>query len=478
MEIKNDSIYENRKSILFIVILMSFMCCIDGSIVNVALPVISKKLSVTMASIEWVVTSYLMIICSFILVFGRLGDLKGKAKVFKFGIIVFTIGSLMCVFSSSLILLIISRIIQGFGAAASMANNQGIITQVFPQNERGKALGILGSSTALGVMVGPPIGGFIVSILNWKSIFLINVPIGIVTFILALKFLPKSKSSNEKFDIKGSLLLVTTIILLFSSLIGGQSIGYNNNFIIISFIVSFICLILFVKLENKIDAPVLQFKIFKNSLFSLGIFCGFISFVSLNASSIIQPFYLQDTLNISPSATGLFMMVSPFILAIVSPISGNLSDKFGSEILTFLGLVFMSLGLFLMSYLNEHSSIITMMIFVVIISFGNGLFQTSNNSLIMSTVAKNKLGIAGSINALVRNVGSFVGVALATTLLYNRMSQKIGYRVVDYVTGRDDIFIYGIKYVYIILAIICALGALLTAFRLYKHKAYKEVVSE
>jgi len=188
----DNNVNKSRWLILFTVVSMTFMCCLDSSIVNVALPVMKDKLSVTMASIEWVVTSYLIVISATILIFGRLGDMKGKTYIFRFGIILFTFGSLMCGLSSSLGLLVFSRVVQAIGAAGTMSTSQGIITQVFPSNERGRALGISGSFVALGIMVGPPLGGLIVSAFSWKYIFLINVPIGIITFIMSTRNFPKS----------------------------------------------------------------------------------------------------------------------------------------------------------------------------------------------------------------------------------------------------------------------------------------------
>lgn len=467
---ENKDIYKNKWSILFVVVSMSFMACIDSSIVNIALPVMSKKLSVSMASIEWVIVSYVMTICSIILIFGRLGDIKGKAKVFKFGIIIFTLASFMCGFSNNLIELVIFRIVQGIGAAAYMANNQGIITQVFPKNERGKALGILGSFVAMGTMIGPPLGGLIISVLEWNYIFLINVPLGIIAFILSLKVLPKIKSNNEKVDMKGASLFFIVIICLFSVLTWGQKIGYRNPIIIMGFVLSIISFAAFVKLENKSNNPLLQLDIFKNNIFSLSLFCAFVSFVCLSASGILIPFYLQDTLRLTSKTAGVIMMMQPLIITILSPFSGNLSDKIGSELLTLLGLIFVSVGFFLMSFLNEKSSIIIVIAFVSVIAVGNALFQPSNNSLIMSSVPKDKLGIAGSVNSLVRNLGQIFGVILSTSFLYVCMSYKIGYHVIDYVIGRDDIFIYGMKWVYIILVIICSIGALLTIYRLYESK--------
>lgn len=471
MNKKENEIYIKRWVILFTVLSATFMATLDGSIVNVALPDMSAKLSVNMAAIEWVVTSFLITIAATILIFGRLGDIKGKTKIFRFGVVLFTLGSLLCGFTNSLPVLVAARVIQAVGAAATMATSQGIITQVFPPNERGRALGILGTFVALGAMAGPPLGGMIVSAMSWKYIFLINVPIGIVVFILTIKVFPKSNTVlNEKLDVKGAFLFTVAIVLLFGALVQGQTIGYDNPTMISAFVIAIIAFVVFIIVEGKMELPLLQLKIFKNSLFSISIICAFTSFIAISASNIILPFYFQDTLKLSPASTGFYMMVSPIVLAVVAPFSGYLSDKIGSEILTLIGLSLTSLGLLLISTLNEKSSIIMLMMYIVIMTIGNGMFQSPNNSLIMSTVSKDKLGIAGSVNALIRNLGFVMGTSLATLLLYNRMSYKVGYRVIDYIKGRDDVFVYGMKYVYLAAAGMCAVGAVITALRLYNSK--------
>ena len=472
MEAENKKVNKNRWVILILIVMVTFMSTLDSSIVNVALPDMAKKLNVTTQKIQWVVTSYLMVISAAILVFGRLGDIKGKTKVFRFGLALFTVGSLLCGVTDSLVLLVIARCIQAIGAAGSMANSQGIITQAFPARERGRALGISGTFVALGTMVGPPLGGFIVDIASWKYIFLINVPIGIAIFLLSMKYLPRgNKQSKEKLDLVGAVLFILFIIPLFAAINEGQALGFAKPIILFGFLIAFVSLVLFILLERRLEEPLLHLEIFKNKLFSLSIFCGFISFVAIFCSNIIQPFYLQNVLKLSPSTTGMFMIIYPMILAIVAPSSGHLSDKVGSEILTFIGLIFTSVGLFLMATLNEHTSLGVMAIFIVIMSIGNGLFQSPNNSLVMSTVPKSKLGIAGSVNALVRNLGMVCGIALSTTLLYNGMSYKLGYHVSDFVVGRSDAFIYGMKIVYITAGAICFFGAILTALRLYSKKA-------
>lgn len=468
--------YKNRWIMLFTVLMFTFMATLDGSIVNVALPVMAVKLKASMADIQWVVTSFLIVIAATILIFGRLGDMIGKIKVFKFGVVVFTIGSLLCGFTDSLLVLVIARIIQAIGAAAAMATNQGIITHVFPKEERGRALGVLGTFVALGSMAGPSLGGFIISLASWKYIFLVNVPIGIAAFILTLKVFPKADNDIKwSLDIKGSSLYTIAIVALFVALLQGQSIGFNNLFIEAAFILSAISFILFIIVERKDNEPLLKLDIFKNSLFSISIICALISFIAISASNIILPFYFEYALKFKASKAGIFMMIAPIVLSMVAPLSGYLSDKIGSEILTLIGLSGTTAGLFLISNLNEKSSAIMIVMSIVVMSIGNGMFQSPNNSLVMSTVPKNRLGIAGSVNALVRNFGMVLGTALATLILYNSMSYKIGYRVLDYVNGRADVFIYGMKVVYICAAVNCLIGAAITAYRLISSKKNRKM---
>jgi EmrB/QacA subfamily drug resistance transporter len=456
-------------SILLIVVISTFMCTLDSSIINVALPEMAHALHVTTSDIQLVATSYLIVISAIVLVFGRLGDMFGKTTMFKLGLGIFTIGSLLCSIATSFPLLILSRIIQAIGAAGTMANNQGIITEAFPYEERGKALGLLGTFVALGALVGPGLGGFIIGSFSWHFIFLINVPIGLIALVLAIKFLPNHTArKKETLDFLGSLLFLFTIVPLFVSLNEGMNRGFSDPYVLGGFLIAIIAFLLFIRREQNAYPPLIKLDIFGNKLFSLSIFCAFVTFVAMFCSNIILPFYLQDVMSFSPEHAGMILMIYPLILSVVAPFSGYLSDRIGSEILTFIGLLCASSGLFLMSLLNEHSSAFIMVLFIAIMSAGMGLFQAPNNSLIMSTVPMSQLGIAGSINALVRNLGMVCGIDLATTLLYGMMSLKTGYHVTDYIPGQNDVFIFGMRVVYIAAGSISLIGAILTFIRLQR----------
>ncbi|NLK95553.1 MAG: MFS transporter [Clostridiales bacterium] len=469
---QNNTILKNKWIILGVIISQPFMACIDGSIINVALPTIRENLGITMSTSEWIVSSYLVIISAFILFFGRLGDIKSKSKVFINGILIFLLGSLFCALSSNITYLVISRIVQGIGASMLMATNQGLIADIFPKNERGKALGISGASVALGSILGPALGGLIITYLPYNFIFLINIPIGLVAYILGIKYLPVKKTNkNEKMDIPGAILFAVSIIFLFTSLLASQNFGFKNMYIILGLILGLIILAGFFIVESKVEMPMLELSLFKSSSFSINLFCAFIIFVTTNTINVIQPFYLTDILKYSPSKISMVMLFNPLILLFVAPISGALSDKIGSKKLTLFGLLSISIVIGLMSFLNETSSMLHIVILLSFLGLASGTFNSPNTNIIMSSVPRDKLGIAGSTNALMRNLGLAFGVTYSTTILYARMSNIAGYRVYEAIEGKDYIFVSGMKYVYIITACLCLLAFFISLFsKLSKQK--------
>lgn len=471
MERTSSEYYAKHKwSILAVLIFMPFMATLDGTVVNVALPVMVKDLHTDMESIQMVVIAYLIAVVASILLFGRLGDIKGKGRLFMFGTVVFTVGSLMAGLSHDLNTLIVSRVIEGVGGAAAMANNQGIITEVFPADERGRALGISGVSVALGTMLGPPLGGLIVTYLSWNYIFLINVPVGVVGFLLALKLLPRGQKTRQKVDFRGAVSLAAAVILFFFALLTGQNAGYDKYYIILAFAACVAVFVLFILFERKSSQPIVDLSLFKNSLFTISIICVLIQFFAMSGISIIQPFYIEDVLKIDPGMTGLIMMSFPIVMGIMSPLSGYISDKVGAAKITLVGLVVMTVGLFLLSTMTAAEPVYKLVIFLCVVGFGAGVFSAPNTSLIMSTAPKEKLGIVGSVNAFTRNFGSVTGISLLTTLLYSLMSSKVGHKVDGFISGRPDVFVYGMQTVYGIGVAILCVSVLLTIIRLFQDK--------
>ena len=461
--------------ILGLITLMTFMDTLDSSIVNVALPTMSENLGVNSGTIAWVVTIYLIVISALILIFGRLGDIFGQARIFKIGIVLFTLGSALCGVSHSLAFLLLGRCVQAVGASATMANSQGIITRVFPGNERGRALGFLGTSVALGSLTGPAAGGLIVSITSWDYIFWINIPIGVVCFLLCLKYFPKNRErKDESMDLLGAVLFIVFVTPFFFAINQAQDWGLSDPRILACIIVALVSLVFFILVEKKSKMPLLDLSIFKNTWFTISIICGFLTFVVLFTSNIVHPFYLQDVRGFTPGMAGLLMSVSPLIMGITAPISGHLSDRIGSEILTLIGLSITTVGMFLMATMGQNTSILLLCVFVGLVAIGNANFQSPNTSLIMSSVSRDKLGIGGSVNALARNLGMITGISLSTTLLYGSMSQKLGQHVTGYVEGQNEAFLYGMRIVYLVAAGICLVCVLITAIRLFRKKTKTE----
>lgn len=465
-------------SILFTVLIMTFMVTLDGSIVNVALPVMSGELNASMGDIEWVASIYLVVTCATILIFGRLGDMIGKVRIFQIGVILFTIGSLLCSISGTLPLLIGARVVQGLGSAAALANNQGIITESFPPDERGKALGFVSTFVALGSMTGPTLGGMILTVLPWTYIFLINIPVGVLSFLIGLRTLPNKKPAKPgRLDAKGSVLLLLSILLLFGSftlLQNGVSLP-----IIIGIIAGAVFLVLFIMVEKRMDDPLVPIGIFKNKMFSLNLFTMLTAFIAIGANNIIMPFYLQDARQFSPGMAGLLMTVIPLITAVMGPISGTMSDHIGSELPTMIGLIFTTVGLALMTMLGIDTTIAVIILFLAVIAVGSALFQSPNNSLVMGSVSRDELGLVGSLAGLVRNMGMSVGITAGTSLLYSRMSDMAGYRVTNYIPGQPDVFLYGLRAVYIMLAVVVFVGALLTVIRfVYARRQDRKQVAQ
>ncbi|CAM4041297.1 MFS transporter [Saccharibacillus endophyticus] len=467
----NPQVQQRRWRILIILNLFTFMATLDGSIVNVALPTITGDLGLQLGHAQWVSSIYLMAICSFILLFGRLGDIFGKIRIFRIGTVVFVVGSLLCGLSGSLATLIAARIVQAIGASMTMANSQGIVTDIFPANERGKALGLVGTFVSLGSIAGPGVGGIMVSSLGWESIFWINVPIGVIAILLGAKLLPSDiRTSKKRIDGGGSLLFAGFIVSLIAAILLGQEIGYGDWRIIGLLLFAVASFLAFLRVESRIGEPMLDLSLFRNPLFTLSILCGFLVFVSMFCYNIIAPFYLQSIVGLSPSNAGWMMMIYPLVMVVIAPISGAMSDRFGSEWLTFIGLLLMVGAQAGLASLHEGSTLFTVGGFIALLGLGGGMFQSPNNSLVMSTVPRPRLGVAGSVNSLIRNLGMVVGIAVATTTLFGVMSNRAGYRVTGLIPDRPDIFLAGMHIVFTVSASICVVGALLTGWRLLTRK--------
>lgn len=461
---------KNKWAILFTVLIMTFMATLDSSIVNVALPVMQKELSVGLDQIQWVSSIYLLTTCAVLLVFGRLGDIYGKVRFFQVGVAIFALGSLLCGMATTLEFLVLARAVQGVGCASAMANNMGIITESFPARERGRALGLLASFVALGMMCGPVLGGFVVSALPWEYIFLINVPVGVASLFVGFKTLPHvaPQSVGRRLDVLGSVLLVPGMLLTFISITMLEAGATPSTLLMLA--AGLGLMVAFVMVERWVDDPLVALSVFRDRAFMVNIACLFISFVAIGVYELMTPFYLQDARGFSPDTAGLIFCVIPLANAIAGPISGAVSDRIGCERPTCVGLFVFAAGLLLVGFFGEETGLVHILICLGLASLGTSIFQSPNNSLVMGSLPREALGFGGSLAALARYLGMAIGISGSTSLLYSQMSVAAGYRVTSYVAGRPDIFLYGYRIVYVVTAALVAIGFVMTLVRMMRRK--------
>lgn len=466
---EDERVQKRRWGILVCVAMFTFMSTLDSSIVNIALPTISKDLNVLMNQAEWVASVYLMVVCACLLLFGKIGDSWGKIRVFRIGTLIFVLGSLLCGFNQSLWFLLFGRVVQAIGASMTMATNSGIITEVFPMNERGRALGMIGAFVSLGSITGPGLGGLILSHFSWAYIFWINVPVGIITIIMGQKYLPKDiTKSGEKIDFTGFVTFAIAIICLFGGIFIGQEHGFLTAVPLTLWGIALITFVLFYRIEKKQDSPLISFKIFNNTVFTMGLVTAILVFASNFFINVVLPFYLQNARGFEASFAGILMMVFPLMMVVGSPLSGYLTDEFGPQKLVMTGLVLLSAAQILCMFLGVTSPIWFFIAATAVMGVGNALFQSPNNTMIMSSVTQADLGIAGSMNSFARNFGMEIGIALSTTVLYKAMSFDYGKKIITYIDGRPDVFIFGMKITFLGSFILCFAALVITMLRLRK----------
>lgn len=390
------------------------MATIDGSIVNIALKTLQETLNAEFHAVEWVVLSYLLTIACVLPSMGRLGDMIGKRMVCLVGFVIFTIGSLLCGLSWNIEALIAFRIIQGVGAAMLQGVSPALLVTAFPPQERGQALGYTGTIVAAGILIGPVLGGFLLNFASWPVIFYVNIPIGIAAIALALRALPDDRQrSDQRFDIPGAFILGLALLLILYALTEGQSWGFSDARTLGLIAGGIIGLVAFVLWEQRAAAPMIDLSLFRSQAFSLGLIAAFCSFLAIAFNFLLLPYYLQEVLGFDPQQTGLTLIASPVVLALVSPISGRLSDRIGPRWLGVAGLTVAALGLFSMVSLDTSSTQLDVILRLMLIGLGFGLFQSPNNSVIMGSAPRTALGIAGSLLAVMRTLGQTAGVAIA-----------------------------------------------------------------
>jgi EmrB/QacA subfamily drug resistance transporter len=455
------------------------LATLDISIVNVALPTLVRELKTDFATIQWVVLAYLLAQTTLMLSLGRLGDMIGKKLIYTAGFVVFIIGSFLCGLSPTVFWLIGFRVVQAVGAAMILALGIAILTEAFPPTERGKALGLGGTVISVGIVVGPTLGGTLIDFLSWPWIFFANLPVGIIGAVMAHRYVPAFRpTGRQKFDYWGGVTLFISLTALLLALTLGQQTGFNEPGIVLLFAVWLIFLVVFLLLEWRIDHPMIELGLFRNSLFSVNLITGFITFVAVAGSVILMPFYLEIVLGYDTLQVGLLLAVVPVFLGIMAPIAGILSDRFGTRPIAVIGLLSLVIGYYSMSTLDLQTTALGYILRLLPVGIGMGVFQSPNNSAVMGSVPRERLGIASGLLSLSRTLGQVVGIAIlgavwaGRVIFYNGAIPPGGAT-----TAPATAQVAALHDTFISVMVLVALGLLLSIWGLVKERRIRATMS-
>lgn len=405
--------YGRKWHVLTAVAASTILATIDSSIVNVAFPTLVEELDTSFNIIQWVALGYLLTIATLTMGMGRLGDVVGKKKLYVTGLILFTVASILCGVTPDVAWLIVFRVIQGVGSVMILALGAAILVEAFPPQERGKALGWIGTAVSLGVVSGPVIGGLLIASFDWRAIFFVNIPVGILAITLATRYVPNtSPARGQKFDIAGAVLMSVALFSLSIALTLGQEAGFTSPLILGAFLTAGFAAVTFVLVELKVDQPMLELRLFKNPMLSVSVTSGYLTYLCVSATFFLLPFYLEGVLGFDIGATGLLLGASPLLMGLVSPVSGTLSDRFGIRRLTLFGLIVIALVYFSFSTLSVDTTALHFLALAIPLGIGLGVFNSPNNSAIMGSVPPEYMGIGGGLLTITRLLGQISGIAV------------------------------------------------------------------
>jgi EmrB/QacA subfamily drug resistance transporter len=444
-----------------------FLGTIDGSIVNIALPTLVRTFNTQFATVQWVTLAYLLTVTTLMLGMGRLGDMIGKKPVYATGFVIFTIGSLLCGIAPSVYLLIAFRVLQALGASM-MTLGMAIITEAFPPQERGKALGISGSLVSIGIITGPVVGGLILSAVSWRWIFYVNLPIGIIGTWMVLRFVPEPRqTTRERFDFLGAGAMFVTLCALLLGLSIGQNTGFTSTAPMALFGVSLASVIAFIMIEMRSTYPMIDLSMFRNRLFDVNLITGLLSFITIAGPLLLMPFYLENVMGYPPRTVGLFMTVVPIVMGVAAPLAGSLSDRVGTRPVTVAGLAILAGGYAALISLSTETTPLGYVLRFLPIGIGMGVFQSPNNSAILGSVPRERLGIASGLLATSRTLGQTTGIAVLGAFWARRVATYLGSLPEGGATAAPGtVQVAALSDVFLVAAILVALGLILAAWGL------------
>lgn len=445
-----ETLRTDKRIVLIVATFSSFLTPFMGSSINVAIPSIGNEFRMNAILLAWVVTSYLLSATIFLVPMGRIADIYGRKRIFLIGIISFTISSLLSGIASSSSQIIIFRIIQGIGGSMILGTGVALLTSTFPPGERGRALGINSASVYLGLSLGPFIGGLLTYHFGWRSVFLVNIPIGIFIIYFVMERLKGewAGAKGEDFDFVGSLIYGISIISLMYGF--SRLPAKSGTFLILAGISGIVAFIL---IESSLDHPVLSIKLFTQSrTFSFSNLAALINYSATSAVGFLLSLYLQYMKGLTPRIVGAILVAQPVVMAFFSPIAGRLSDKIEPRIIASVGMGISSLGLYLLIPLNLNTSIYYIVSVLFILGFGFALFSSPNTNAVMSSVEKKHFGISSGILATMRLLGQMLSMGIAT-LIFSTNNLRVQITPKYFPT-----FLHTLRISFIIFSILCFLG--------------------
>ncbi|MFI9585627.1 MFS transporter [Streptomyces sp. NPDC052236] len=387
--------------------LSMLLSSLGTSIANVGLPTLAQAFSASFQEVQWVVLAYLLAITTVIVSVGRLGDIIGRRRLLLAGISLFTAASVLCGVAPTLGLLIAARAAQGLGAAIMMALTMAFVGETVPKAKTGSAMGLLGTMSAIGTALGPSLGGALISGLGWRSIFLVNAPLGIATLLLAYRYLPvdrhEPKADRPGFDHVGTLLLALTL----AAYALAMTMGRGTLLLAAAFGVG-----LFVLAEARAASPLVPLAMFREPALSASLAMSTLVSTVMMTTLVVGPFYLSRTLGLEEALVGLVMSVGPLAAALTSAPAGRITDRFGAQRMTIVGLIGIAAGSFVLSMLSAAVGILGYLAPIVVITVGYAVFQTANNTAVMTDIRPDQRGVTSGMLNLSRNLGLVTGTSV------------------------------------------------------------------